>query len=92
MQQTLTGPSGEATRTLMVDAVEVNIQIDGEFAGRVLQDLMADNLNAVFAAAGWTPRSIACTERYGFFAAGQRTADRQFFDEFLWLVSAKLRR
>ena len=52
MQQTLTGPDGEATRTLMVDAVEVNIQIDGEFAGRVLQDSMADKLNAAFAAAG----------------------------------------
>lgn len=52
MQQTLTGPDGEATRTLMVDAVEVNIQIDGEFAGRVLQDSMADKLNAAFAAVG----------------------------------------
>jgi len=52
MQQTLTGPDGEATRTLMVDAVEVNIQIDGEFAGRVLQDSMADKQNAAFAAAG----------------------------------------
>ena len=52
MQQTLTGPDGEATRTLMVDAVEVNIQIDGEFAGRVLQDSVADKLNAAFAAAG----------------------------------------
>ena len=30
MQQTLTGPDGEATRTIMVDAVEVNIHIDGE--------------------------------------------------------------
>ncbi len=52
MQETLTGPDGEATRTLMVDAVEVNIQIDGEFAGRVLQDSMEDKLNAAFAAAG----------------------------------------
>jgi len=52
MQQTLTGPDGEATRTLMVDAVEVNIQIDGKFAGRVLQDSMADKLNAAFAAVG----------------------------------------
>ena len=52
MQQTLTGPDGEATRTIMVDAVKVNIQIDGEFAGRVLQDSMADKLNAAFAAAG----------------------------------------
>jgi len=52
MQQTLTGPDGEATRTLMVDAVEVNIQIDVEFAGRVLQDSMADKLNAAFAAVG----------------------------------------
>jgi len=52
MQQTLTGPDGEATRTIMVDAVKVNIQIDGEFARRVLQDSMADKLNAAFAAAG----------------------------------------
>ena len=52
MQQTLAGPDGEATRTIMVDAVKVNIQIDGEFAGRVLQDSMADKLNAAFAAAG----------------------------------------
>ena len=52
MQQTLTGPDGEATRTRMVDAVEVNIQMDGEFAGRVLQDSMADKLNAAFAAVG----------------------------------------
>ena len=52
MQQTLTGPDGEATRTLMVDAVEVNIQIDGKFAGRVLQDSMADKLSAAFAAVG----------------------------------------
>ena len=29
MQQTFTGPDGEATRTIMVDAVKVNIQIDG---------------------------------------------------------------
>ena len=52
MQQTLTGPDGEATRTIMVDAVKVDIQIDGEFARRVLQDSMADKLNAAFAAAG----------------------------------------
>ena len=52
MQQTLTGPDGEATRTIMVDAVEVNIHIDGEFARRVLQNSMADQLNAAFAAAG----------------------------------------
>ena len=52
MQQTLTGPDGEATRTIMVDAVEVNIQIDGEFAGRVLQDSMEGKLNAAFAATG----------------------------------------
>ena len=52
MQQTLTGPDGEATRTLMVDAVEVKIQIDSDFAGRVLQDSMADKLKAAFAAAG----------------------------------------
>ena len=52
MQQILTSSGGEAARTLMVDAVEVNIQIDGEFAGRVLQDSMADKLNAAFAAAG----------------------------------------
>ena len=52
MQQTLTGPDGEATRTIMVDAVEVNIHIDGEFARRVLQNSMADQLNAAFAAEG----------------------------------------
>ena len=52
MQQTLAGPDGEATRTIMVDAVEVNIHIDGEFARRVLQNSMADQLNAAFAAAG----------------------------------------
>ena len=52
MQQILTGSGGEGARTLMVDAVEVNIQIDGEFAGRVLQDSMLDKLNAAFAAAG----------------------------------------
>ena len=52
MQQTLTGPDGEATRTIMVDAVEVNIHIDGESARRVLQNSMADQLNAAFAAAG----------------------------------------
>ena len=52
MQRILTSSDGEAARTLMVDAVEVNIQIDGEFAGRVLQDSMADKLNAAFAAAG----------------------------------------
>ncbi len=52
MQQILTGSGGEGARTLMVDAVEVNIQIDGEFAGRVLQDSMEDKLNAAFAATG----------------------------------------
>ena len=52
MQQILTSSGGEAARTLMVDAVEVNIQIDGKFAGRVLQDSMADKLNAAFAAVG----------------------------------------
>ena len=36
MQQTLSTPDGAAARTLLVDAVEVNIQIDGEFAKRVL--------------------------------------------------------
>ena len=52
MQQILTGSGGEGARTLMVDAVEVNIHIDGEFARRVLQNSMADQLNAAFAAAG----------------------------------------
>ena len=52
MQQILTSSGGEAARTLMVDAVEVNIQIDVEFAGRVLQDSMEEKLNVAFAAAG----------------------------------------
>ena len=52
MQQTLSTPDGAAARTLLVDAVEVNIQIDGEFANRVLQDSMEDKLNAAFAMAG----------------------------------------
>jgi hypothetical protein len=52
MQQILTSSGGEAARTLMVDAVEVNVQIDGEFAGRVLQDSMEEKLNVAFAAAG----------------------------------------
>ena len=52
MQRILTSSDGEAARTLMVDAVEVNIQIDGEFAGRVLQDSMEEKLNVAFAAAG----------------------------------------
>ena len=67
MQQTLTGPDGEATRTIMVDAVEVNIHIDGEFARRVLQNSMADQLNAAFAAAGMAPRSIACCRAVRIF-------------------------
>ena len=52
MQQTLAGPDGSVQRTLVVDAVEVNIQIDGEFANRVLQDLSEEQLSAAFAAAG----------------------------------------
>ena len=52
MQQTLSMPDGAAARTLLVDAVEVNIQIDGEFANRVLQDSTEDKLNAAFATAG----------------------------------------
>ena len=52
MQQTLSGPDGEVQRTLLVDAVEVNIQIDGEFANRVLQDSTEEQLNAAFAAVG----------------------------------------
>ena len=52
MQQTLSTPDGAAARTLLVDAVEVNIQIDGEFANRVLQDSTEDKLNAAFATAG----------------------------------------
>ena len=74
MQQTLTGPDGEATRTIMVDAVEVNIHIDGEFARRVLQNSMADQLNAAFAAAGMAPRSIACCRGTNF--SPQATAQR----------------
>ena len=38
MQQTLSGPDGDVQRTLLMDAVEVSIQIDGAFANRVLQD------------------------------------------------------
>ena len=52
MQQTLSGPDGSVQRTLLVDAVEVTIQIDGEFANRVLQDSTEEQLNAAFAAAG----------------------------------------
>ena len=52
MQQTLTGPGGTQQRTLLIDAVEVNIQIDGEFANRVLQDSTKERLNAAFSAAG----------------------------------------
>ena len=52
MQQTLSTPDGAAARALLVDAVEVNIQIDGEFANRVLQDSTEDKLNAAFATAG----------------------------------------
>lgn len=52
MQQTLSGPDGAVQRTLLVDAVEVNIQIDGDFANRVLEDSTKDQLNAAFAAAG----------------------------------------
>jgi hypothetical protein len=67
MQQTLTGPDGEATRTLMVDAVEVKIQIDSDFAGRVLQDSMADKLKAAFAATGMARRPIACSRALRIF-------------------------
>ena len=52
MQQTLSTPDGTAARTLLIDAVEVNVQIDGEFANRVLQDSTEDELNAAFATAG----------------------------------------
>ena len=52
MQQTLSGPDGDLQRTLLVDAVEVNIQIDGAFANRVLQDSTEQQMNAAFAAAG----------------------------------------
>ena len=52
MQQTLSTPDGTAARTLLIDAVEVNVQIDGEFANRVLQDSTEDKLNAAFATAG----------------------------------------
>ncbi|HIG53625.1 MAG TPA: hypothetical protein EYG11_09215 [Candidatus Latescibacteria bacterium] len=75
MQQTLTGPDGEATRTLMVDAVEVNIQIDGEFAGRVLQDSMADKLNAAFAAAGMDT-TVDSLQQSGTNFSPQATAQR----------------
>ena len=54
MQQTLSGPDGDLQRTLLVDAVEVNIQIDGAFANRVLQDSTEQQMNAAFAAAGDT--------------------------------------
>ena len=52
MQKTLSAPDGAAARTLLVDAVEVNIQIDGEFANRVLQDSTEEKLDAAFATAG----------------------------------------
>lgn len=51
MQQTLSTPDGAAARALLIDAVEVNIHIDGEFANRVLQDSTEDKLNAAFATA-----------------------------------------
>ena len=45
------GGSAEA-KSLLVDAVNVNIRVDGGFANRVLNDSLNDKLNAMFQEAG----------------------------------------
>jgi len=53
MKQTTTNANGDTqAKSLLVDAVNVNIQIDGEFANRVLSDSMEEKLNSMFQQAG----------------------------------------
>jgi len=53
VKQTTTNANGNTqAKSLLVDAVNVNIQIDGEFANRVLKDSLEEELNSMFQQAG----------------------------------------
>ncbi len=53
MKKTTVDASGTAqTSSLLVDAVQVDIEITGEFTSRVLRDSLEDKLNAAFEQAG----------------------------------------
>ena len=77
-QQILTGPNGSEQRSLLVDAVEVNIQIDGHFANRVLQDSIEERLNDAFATAGMDTTAASLLQSgldYSPGASAQRIVD-----------------
>ena len=86
-QQILTGPNGSEQRSLLVDAVEVSIQIDGHFANRVLQDSIEERLNDAFAAAGMDTTVASLLQSgldYSPGASAQRIVDfsLSFFASF----------
>lgn len=87
-KQTTTNANGDTqTRSILVDAVNVNIQIDGEFANRVLKDSLEDKLNSMFEEAGMDTSVGSLLEAGADFspaATAQRIVDfaTGFFGQF----------
>ncbi|MGY8826851.1 MAG: DUF5610 domain-containing protein [Candidatus Latescibacterota bacterium] len=79
MKQTTTDANGDTqAKSLLVDAVQVNIQIDGEFANRVLNDSLEEKLNSMFQEAGMDTSVDSLLQGGGDFsptATAQRIVD-----------------
>ena len=88
MKQTTTNANGDTqTKSLLVDAVQVDIQIDGEFANRVLKDSLEEKLNSMFQQAGMDTSVGSLLEKGMDFsptATAQRIVDfaTGFFGQF----------
>jgi hypothetical protein len=87
MQKTLEDANGTYQSSLLVDVVEVDIEITGEFANRVLQDSLEEKLNAAFQQAG-LDTSVESLLQSGMDFSPQATAERivgfslSFFGQF----------
>ncbi|MFT5088507.1 MAG: hypothetical protein ACI906_000592 [Candidatus Latescibacterota bacterium] len=88
MKQTTTNANGDTqAKSLLVDAVQVNIQIDSEFANRVLNDSLEEKLNSMFQEAGMDTSVDSLLQGGGDFsptATAQRIVDfaTGFFGQF----------
>ncbi len=88
MKQTTTNANGDTqTKSLLVDAVQVDIQIDGEFANRVLKDSLEEKLNSMCQQAGMDTSVGSLLEKGMDFsptATAQRIVDfaTGFFGQF----------